>query len=333
MSHDAIGTYRDLLVKGDRGTLARAITLIESSAEAQQQQARELLESLPSVTDNGLRLGITGIPGVGKSTMIDALGLHLIGQGHRVAVLAVDPSSTRSGGSILGDKTRMDRLAVNDAAFIRPTATGGTLGGVARCTREAMLLCEAAGYDRVIIETVGVGQNELAVDRMTDINILLMIAGAGDELQGIKRGIMETADVVVLNKCDGPAKNACMNARTDLQHAIQLLPARANGRHPQVLMCSAVEGKGIPELAEHIEQLAALDKSNGAFTERRKSQQLDHLKSTVEQQLLEAFSRDERLLPFRSALEKSVMAGELSPSRAAEQLIARFRTTDGPPRG
>ncbi len=332
MSHDATNALRDLLLKGDRGALARAITLIESLAGAQQQQGRDLIDSLAPATENGLRIGITGIPGVGKSTMIDVLGMHLIGQGHRVAVLAIDPSSVRSGGSILGDKTRMDRLAVNDAAFIRPTATGGTLGGVARCTREAILLCEAAGYDRVIIETVGVGQSELAVDRMTDINILLMIAGAGDELQGIKRGIMETADVVVLNKCDGPSKNACMNARNDLQHAIQLLPARANGRHPQVLLCSALEGKGIPELVEHLEQLATLDKSSGAFTERRKSQQLDRLRSAVEQQLLEAFSRDERLLELRADLEQKVLKSELSPSRAADQLIARFRTTDVPPR-
>ncbi|MBK6774325.1 MAG: methylmalonyl Co-A mutase-associated GTPase MeaB [Flavobacteriales bacterium] len=332
MSHDPTKASRDLLLKGDRGALARAITLIESLATAQQQQGRDLIDSLPPATEDGLRIGITGIPGVGKSTLIDALGMHLIGQGHRVAVLAVDPSSARSGGSILGDKTRMDRLAVNDAAFIRPTATGGTLGGVARCTREAILLCEAAGYDRVVIETVGVGQNELAVDRMTDINILLMIAGAGDELQGIKRGIMETADVVVLNKCDSPSNNACMNARSDLQHAIQLLPARANGRHPKVLLCSALEGNGIPELAEHIHQLAALDKSSGAFTERRKSQQLDRVSSAVEQQLLEAFSRDERLLELRSALDQKVLTGELSPNRAAEQLIAHFRTTGAPPR-
>ena len=317
---------------GDRGALARAITLIESTAEGQQEEAQALLEALLPHARTGIRFGITGIPGVGKSTLIDALGIHLIGSGHQVAVLAVDPSSTRSGGSILGDKTRMERLAVNDAAFVRPSATGGAMGGVTRRTWEATILCEAAGYDRVIIETVGVGQSELAVDRMTDLNVLMMIAGAGDELQGIKRGIMEMADVVVLNKCDGANTKACASARNDLLQAIQLMPARSNGRRPYVLLCSATEGTGIAELALHLEQMADEDKTNGAFAERRRAQWTARLDSAIHDELSMAFARDEGVQAMRASLAVQVADGLLSPARAAARSVALFRTGGAPPR-
>ncbi|MFZ1692579.1 MAG: methylmalonyl Co-A mutase-associated GTPase MeaB, partial [Flavobacteriales bacterium] len=211
-----------MLRQGDRAALGRAITLIESGRQADESAAQELISACLPWSGNALRLGITGIPGVGKSTLIDALGIWLIGQGHRVAVLAIDPSSARSGGSILGDKTRMERLSQHEAAFIRPSPTSGMLGGVARRTREAIILCEAAGYDRILIETVGAGQNELEVDQLADLNLLLLIAGAGDELQGIKRGIMESADVIAFTKCDGDARTAAEAARRDLRGAIQL---------------------------------------------------------------------------------------------------------------
>lgn len=310
---------------GDRGALAKAITLVESTAVGQLQDGQALIEALLPHAEAGVRYGITGIPGSGKSTLIDALGLQLIARGHRVAVLAVDPSSTRSGGSILGDKTRMERLAVNEAAFVRPSATGGALGGVTRRTREAIVLCEAAGYDRVIIETVGVGQNELAVERMADFNILLMLAGTGDELQGIKRGIMESADVVVVNKCDGGNLKACERARNELQHALQLMPARASGRRPAVMLCSALEGTGVPELADHAERSVAEDKSSGAFAHRRTAQWTDWLDSAIADGLYAAFAHDPQMTAAKSAVGEQVAKGLLSPARAAAELIALFR--------
>ncbi|MEO8067970.1 MAG: methylmalonyl Co-A mutase-associated GTPase MeaB [Flavobacteriales bacterium] len=332
MTNGAIKALADQVRNGDRGALARAITLLESDAADQVLERQALLEAVLPQPETGIRYGITGIPGSGKSTLIDALGLQLIGLGHRVAVLAVDPSSTRSGGSILGDKTRMNRLAVHDAAFVRPSPTGGALGGVARRTREAMVLCEAAGYDRVLIETVGVGQNELAVERMTDLNILLMLTGAGDELQGIKRGIMESADVVVLNKCDGENRRACERTRGDLQHALQLLPARANGRRPEVLLCSAMEGTGIAELADHLERSIAQDRSNGAFAERRQAQWSDWLDGAIADALSTEFARDARILQAKEEYRAQVTKGHVSPARAAAELIALFRKGGAPPR-
>ncbi|MFZ1689213.1 MAG: methylmalonyl Co-A mutase-associated GTPase MeaB [Flavobacteriales bacterium] len=333
MSSGSGNVLAQQVIKGDRGALAKAITLVESVAEGRLQEGQDLLETLLPKAGAGIRYGITGIPGSGKSTLIEALGLHLIGLGHRVAVLAVDPSSTRSGGSILGDKTRMEKLAVNDAAFVRPSATGGALGGVTRRTREATVLCEAAGYDRVIIETVGVGQNELAVERMTDLNIVLMLAGTGDELQGIKRGIMESADVVVLNKYDGANRKACERARNELQHAIQLMPSRANGRRPDVLLCSALEGTGIAELADHMERSIAEDRSSGAFAQRRWAQWTDWLDHAIGDGLHTAFAHDALVNEARNAYAGKVASGHLSPAKAAAELIALFRTGGAPPRG
>ena len=315
---------------GDRSALARAITLAESRSATDAADARALVEACLPLSGSALRLGITGIPGVGKSTLIDALGLRLIAQGHRVAVLAIDPSSARSGGSILGDKTRMERLAQRDEAFIRPTPAGGVLGGVARRTREAIILCEAAGYDRILVETVGTGQNELEADRITDLNLLLLIAGAGDELQGIKRGIMESADLIAFTKCDGDASQRAATARRDLLGAIQLLPPRASGRRPEVLLTSAVQGDGITELAARIEALHAEDRASGHLRAKRSEQSLHWLDQSITFGLSEAFSADQRVQVAMPALREAVRAGTMSPSAAAKELLTLFRTGAAP---
>jgi LAO/AO transport system kinase len=316
---------------GDRAALGRAITLIESTRPADRERARALLQSCAGARARAFRIGITGIPGVGKSTLIDALGMALVEAGHRVAVLAVDPSSVHSGGSILGDKTRMERLSQHASAFIRPTATGGTLGGVARRTRETILLCEAAGYDRLLIETVGVGQSELDVDRMSDLNVLLMIAGAGDELQGIKRGIMETADVVVLTKVDGEGRDRAQVTARDLQNAIHLLPLRHSGRHPEVMLVSALSGEGIPGLKDHVEQLLQGAGSSGLLAARRSQQNLHWMHRSMVDGLRDRLEQDAPVRALRDALEQQVAAGTVSPFDAAEQVVALFRT-DGAPR-
>lgn len=315
---------------GERAALGRAITLLESSRPQDRADARELLDRCMSGSGRSLRLGITGIPGVGKSTLIEALGMHLIGQGKRVAVLAVDPSSTRSGGSILGDKTRMERLSQHPDAFIRPSPTAGTLGGVARRTREAIVLCEAAGYDRVLIETVGVGQSELDVDRMTDLNVVLMLAGAGDELQGIKRGIMEAADLIVITKAAATGEARAQEARRDLKNAIALLPVRDNGRHPEVLLTDARTGQGIPELAERIGELHTSALALGTLERRRQEQGLFWLHQALDEGLRQRFSADPRVQAAREGLEQAVRAGLKSPFQAADELLDLFRT-DGAP--
>src|SRR5689334_16913734 len=236
------------LRSGDRATLARAITLIESKRADHRAQARQLVQELLPATGKAVRLGMTGAPGAGKSTTIDALGTYLTGQGHKVAVLAVDPSSSRTGGSILGDKTRMARLAVDPSAFIRPSPASGTLGGVAAKTRETMLLCEAAGYDVIIVETVGVGQSETAVSDMTDFFLLLMVAGAGDELQGLKKGVVELADMIAVNKADGDNVERARLAAADFRGALNILTPASATWAPPVVTCSALTGNGIPEL-------------------------------------------------------------------------------------
>lgn len=311
------------LRQGDRSALARAITLAESTRPAEQGLTRALVKRSLPYAQEAARIGITGIPGVGKSTLIDALGIRLIDAGHRVAVLAIDPSSPRSGGSILGDKTRMEKLSVHPAAYIRPSAAGGTLGGVARRTREAIVLCAAAGYDRVLVETVGVGQNELAVDRMTDINLLLMIAGAGDELQGIKRGIMEAADLIAITKVEGA--NAERSARTasELRNAIQLLPARSNGERPAVLRTSAISGVGIPELVEKLEGIITRDRDNGSTQARRAGQDRWWMRSTIEEALLGAFDNDPQVRAALPEVTALLDSGELDPFEAAQLLLAQ----------
>lgn len=321
------------LAAGDRPALAQAITLVESQAEAQQARAADLVSAALTAGVPSLRMGITGIPGVGKSTLIDSLGLALIAQGHRVAVLAIDPSSAHSGGSVLGDKTRMARLSVHEAAFVRPTATGGNLGGVGRRTRETIALCEAAGYDRIVVETVGVGQNELEVDRLTDLNILVMMPGTGDELQGIKRGIMETADVIVLNKSDEVDAAVLARARNDLQQALQLLPPRSDGRIPRIFTCSGLRGTGISELITHITALHTERGVKGLWQQRRRDQLRDWVWASAEEQLLHRFRMELTDHPLRNALEMDVASGSTGPTVAARRMVEHFRTSGALPRG
>ncbi|MCW5900509.1 MAG: methylmalonyl Co-A mutase-associated GTPase MeaB [Flavobacteriales bacterium] len=317
------------ILRKDRAALARAITLVESQRPVDRRTARALLEQVMPAAGKAFRIGITGIPGVGKSTLIEALGMSLIGAGHRVAVLAVDPSSGRGHGSILGDKTRMERLAQQDAAFIRPTPSGGALGGVARRTREAILLCEAAGHDRVLIETVGVGQSELEVDQLCDLNVLLMIAGAGDELQGIKRGIMESADLVVFTKCDA-AGDAASSAARDTRNALALLPPRPGGRRPDVVLTDALTGRGIAELVDKLEALRQTDEGSGHTAHRRREQDVHWMRTMAEEDLLERFRGDDRVMAGSSRLEQAVREGKLSPQQAALMLLEVFRTGGAP---
>ena len=307
---------------GERTALAQGITLVESLLDEERALAARLLDLCRPHAGGAVRIGITGIPGVGKSTLIDVLGLELISAGHRVAVLAIDPSSAIGGGSILGDKTRMERLGARKEAFIRPSPAGGTLGGVARRTREAMLLCEAAGHDRLIIETVGIGQNELEVDRLVDLTVLLSLAGTGDELQGIKRGIMEAADLIVITKADGDGRPRSEQARLELKNAIQLLPSRANGRRPEVLLCSAVEGTGVQELLQCLERLVEADRQSGYFQQRRQGQDVRWMHQAIEETLLRRFHGDPQVAHALPALEEAVRTGKISPFKAAEDLLA-----------
>jgi LAO/AO transport system kinase len=314
------------IVRGDRRALARAITLIESRRPEHQQQAEELLGSLLPKTGKAVRLGISGTPGAGKSTLIEALGAHLIDQGHQVAVLAVDPSSRRSGGSILGDKTRMQRLAQAPAAFIRPSPTGGTLGGVTRRTREAGLACEAAGFDVVVIETVGVGQSETAVADMVDSFLLLLAPGGGDELQGIKRGIIELADLVVINKADGDLRPAALRAQADYRAALQLLRPDPSGWRPEVLTCSARDGSGVAELWQAVGRHRRALEAGEGLAAKRARQSRSWLWAEVQAGLIEALRADPASARLLADLEEVVAAGGMLAPEAARALVARFRT-------
>lgn len=310
------------ILAGDRALLARAITLVESQAAAHQPLAEALLDAILPHSGQSLRIGITGVPGVGKSTFIDALGTQLTTAGHKVAVLAVDPSSARTGGSILGDKTRMERLAHDPNAFIRPTAAGTALGGVARATWEAMVLCEAAGYDILLIETVGVGQSEIAVAGLVDFFMLLMLSGAGDELQGIKRGIMEMADMLVINKAEGDNLPLAKRAAVNYRNALHLFPAHPGSWTPLVQLCSAINGSGVAEVWKSVESYFDLCIPNGYRNQKRAEQRLQHFheytRQRLEQQLLGRPAQQARL----QALEKEVSEGQVSPYTAARQLLA-----------
>ena len=309
---------------GDRALLGRAITLIESHRADDQRRAREVVAALLPFTGGAQRVGITGVPGVGKSTLIEALGTHLTGVGHRVAVLAVDPSSTRGGGSILGDKTRMQSLARDPRAFVRPTPTLGALGGVARHTRETLLLCEAAGYDVVLVETVGVGQSEVMVAQLVDCFVVLMLAGAGDELQGIKRGILEMVDVLAITKADGEGAAAAKRARAEYRLALHLMRPRHPGWTVPVLTCSAYTQEGVAELwAAVVEHRVALERA-GAFASGRAQQQVYWMWRAIEAGLLERFSGDPAVAGRTGALEAAVRAGAVSPDHAAGELLALF---------
>jgi LAO/AO transport system kinase len=321
----ALETLAQRVRNGDRRALARAITLIESKRPDHQEQAEQLLERLLPATGDAVRLGISGTPGAGKSTLIEALGAHLIEHGHKVAVLAVDPSSRRSGGSILGDKTRMQRLAQAPQAFIRPSPAGATLGGVTRRTREAALACEAAGFDVIVIETVGVGQSETAVADMVDGFVLLLAPGGGDELQGIKRGIIELADLVVITKADGELRAAAMRARADYRAALQLLRPASAGWTPEVLTCSALEGEGVAAVWQAVRRHRAALEASGDLAAKRQRQILSWLAAEVQAGLLEALRADPATRRLLAELEQAVAAGRMLPPEAARALVARFR--------
>jgi LAO/AO transport system kinase len=310
---------------GDRSVLGRAITLVESELPLDVDLAAEVIESCLPFTGRARRVGITGVPGVGKSSFIEALGTYLTREiGETVAVLSVDPSSPRSGGSILGDKTRMERLATDDSAFIRPSPSRGHLGGVARRTREAMLLCEAAGYRNLFIETVGVGQSETTVRSMTDFFLLLMLAGAGDELQGMKRGILEMTDLIAINKADGDNRARAERARHDYQSALHLFPAAADGWSPRVMTCSAHTRDGIAEIWQAILDHRALLDANGWFTRRREEQSLEWMREALIYDLEHELRRDEAINAHLAAMRADVRSGRLSPFRAARDLLTLF---------
>jgi LAO/AO transport system kinase len=316
----------DAIRSGDRGALARTITLLESTRPDQSERGQAILEALLPDTEQATRLGITGPPGVGKSTFIEALGLHLIERGHRVAVLAVDPSSPVTGGSILGDKTRMERLAQRPEAFIRPSPSGGSLGGVAQRTRECMLLCEAAGYDAVIVETVGIGQSEVSVAGMVDFFLVLLQPGAGDDLQGIKKGVLELADGLVVNKADGELAAAAERTRGMFAQALSLLRPLARHWQPRVLAASALEGTGIAEVWEMVlEQREALRRS-GEGDARRRQQARTWMWTLVDEGLRQAFRSDPAVAARIEKLEARVAALEVPPAKAARLLLDAFRS-------
>ena len=306
---------------GDRRALARAITLVESTRPDHRAEAGALLDEVMPATGGATRIGISGTPGAGKSTFIEALGLHLTDHRHRVAVLAVDPSSTRTGGSILGDKTRMGELTRRKSAFVRPSPTGGTLGGVARRTREAMLLCEAAGFDVVLVETVGVGQSEVAVAGMVDLFVLVLAPGAGDELQGIKRGVIELADLVVVNKADGDLAAEAKTVAAAYASALRLVRPRTREWEARVLLVSALEGRGIEELWRVVEEFRDVLATDGGFERRRAGQACEWMWAEVSETLLESARGDESTAALAAGLEQSVAAGRLSPTAAARRLL------------
>ncbi|MFT4078121.1 methylmalonyl Co-A mutase-associated GTPase MeaB [Rhodomicrobium sp.] len=307
---------------GNRVSVARAITLIESRKPAHRVKARLLLTTLNDAAGRALRVGITGVPGAGKSTMIDALGTLLVRKGHRVAVLAVDPSSTRSGGAILGDKTRMASLAAEENAFIRPSPSSGTLGGVARTTRETILLCEAAGFDVILVETVGVGQSEVTVAGMVDFFLLLMIAGGGDELQGIKKGVMELADMIAITKADSGNEYAARRAAGDYRAALHILtPASATWK-PPVITISSRDGIGLDDLWTNVLTHRATLEATGEFTSKRRDQDVRWMHAMIEEQIRQAFLANEAATAKIAALESEVRSGVKPPSVAADEVTA-----------
>ena len=321
--------YVEGILSGDRVLLAQAITLIESTRPADREMAEGIVEECLPHSGNSIRVGITGVPGAGKSSLIELLGTLLIRQyEQKVAVLAIDPSSQLSGGSILGDKTRMTSLATSEMAFIRPTPSRGTLGGVAQRTREVMLLCEAAGFRNILIETVGVGQSETAVHDMVDFFLLLALAGAGDELQGIKRGVMEMADLVAINKADGTNIAAAEKARAEAENALHYLPPSASGWTPRALTCSALTGKGIGELWNAVLERTALTKANGWFSLARRDQARRWMHEIIQQGLRRRFDANSAIQHRIGALEQDVLDGRTTSFRAARMLLEIYGGTE-----
>ena len=316
-----IHTLADAVRRGDRTALPRAITLIESTRADHRAQAQQLLLELMPQAGAAMHVGITGVPGVGKSTTIEALGMYLIEQGHRVAVLAVDPSSTRTGGSILGDKTRMARLAVHPDAYIRPSPTSGTLGGVTKATRETIVLLEAAGFDVILVETVGVGQSEVAVANMVDTFVFLTLARTGDQLQGIKKGVLELADIVVVNKADGSHATEAKAAARELSTAIRLIYPRETLWRPPVLTMSALDGTGLTDLWDTVLSHRDVLMKAGEFDARRRAQQVDWTWSMVKDEVLDRVLQNPAVKKVKADVERQVRDGELTPALAAQRIL------------
>jgi len=317
-------TLAEAVRSGSRRALAQAITLAESTRPDHREEAETLLGELLPYSGKSVRLGFTGVPGAGKSTLIEAFGKHLIELGHKVAVLAVDPSSPRSGGSLLGDKTRMELLARDERAYIRPTPSAGSLGGVARRTREAIVICEAAGFDVILVETVGVGQSEMAVADLVDMFLLLLVPGGGDELQGLKKGIVEIADAIIVNKADGDLLPAAGRAALDYRNAMHLLRPHGDGWTVPVLQCSALNGIGIGEIWDTAEKFCALMRANGNFAAKRAEQALRWMWHEVSEELLARLRDDPDVEAARDGIERAVMSGRLLPAAAAAKLLKGF---------
>ncbi|MDU0477718.1 methylmalonyl Co-A mutase-associated GTPase MeaB [Staphylococcus chromogenes] len=319
-----IDALYEAVLNNDRTNLSRAITLLESTAPAHRVLAQELLVKLLPHAGGALRVGLTGVPGVGKSTTIEALGMKLINEGHRVAVLAIDPSSTRTRGSILGDKTRMAKLSNQDNAFIRPSPSAGTLGGVAKATRESMVIFEAAGYDVIIVETVGVGQSEVAVSQMVDVFCFLALAGAGDQLQGIKKGVLEIAEIVAINKADGPNLKQAKRAARELAAAMRMVRSEHDLWHPPTLTMSAVDGSGIDEFWSHILKHQETMHAAGEFDRRRREQQVGWMWSMVHETILQRLNTSAAVVQERSLVEEELRNGNITPTLAAERILRAF---------
>jgi len=319
-----VDNYLEGIKAGNRNMLGQAITLIESAKTEDHRLASELINKCLPFSGKSIRLGITGVPGVGKSTFIETFGLYLIGLGKRVAVLAIDPSSTRTKGSILGDKTRMEELSVHPDAFIRPSASAGTLGGVARATREALILCEAAGFDVILIETVGVGQSETAVSKLVDFFMLLMLAGGGDELQGIKRGIMEMADLIVINKADGDNQLKAEMAKREYENALHLFPPLANNWIPKTITASALKNVGIEETWKIVTEYKMLTDQNGHFLSNRHHQSIHILREAISGTLNNHFFKNDQMAAELKKMEDLVLNDRINPYEAAQQLLKDY---------
>lgn len=320
----SVDEYVEGILMGNRVILSQAITLVESSLSVHYELAQKVIEKCLPYSGKSVRIGITGVPGVGKSSFIEILGKNLTDDHHKLAVLAIDPSSERSKGSILGDKTRMETLASDANAFIRPSPSAGTLGGVARKTRETIILCEAAGFDIIFVETVGVGQSETAVHSMVDFFLLLMLAGAGDELQGIKRGIMEMADLITITKADGSNINKTERAKAEYINALHLFPLGRSGWQPKVLTCSSHKNKGIPEIWEMITNYLELTKSNGFFEKNRNEQSLYWMNETISQKLRDNFYNHSRIGELLEEYRKKVLDGTITSFNAAQALLDEY---------
>lgn len=326
----ALDDYVHGVVQGDRAMLAQAITLVESSKVAHQALAQQVLQKILPATGHAHRVGITGVPGVGKSTMIDQLGLNLVRAGHRLAVLAVDPTSMRSGGSILGDKTRMARLAGQPAAFIRPSPTSGTLGGVAKKTRETMALCDAAGFDIILVETVGVGQSEVKVAQMVDFFAVLLLAGGGDDLQGIKKGIIEIADMIAINKADGDNLQRASRAATDYRGALHILTPQSLNWTPPVVTVSGMENRGLDEFWAQVERHRQLMTSSGEFRQRRQLQAVKWMHDMLQDRLMAGLGANDEVAARLPDLEAKVRQGVMTPALAVDEVVALIGFA-GPP--